>query len=78
MLFVDGYHIIRIQMLQPKNPTNVGFLYLVGEEGFEPSSQKAADFKSAVYTVPPYSHMFTYTSVSTLALMIAYEDFYQQ
>ena len=30
---------------------------LVREEGFEPSSQKAGDFKSPVYTVPPLSHI---------------------
>lgn len=29
---------------------------LVGEEGFEPSSLAAADFKSAVYAIPPLAH----------------------
>ena len=31
---------------------------LVREEGLEPSILAAADFKSAVYTIPPLSHFF--------------------
>ena len=30
--------------------------YMVPERGFEPLSPKAADFESAVYTVPPLWH----------------------
>ena len=33
-------------------------LYVVREEGLEPSILAAADFKSAVYTIPPLSHYF--------------------
>ena len=30
---------------------------LVREAGLEPASREAADFKSAVYTIPPLSHL---------------------
>ena len=32
---------------------------MVREEGVEPSSPKAGDFKSPVYTIPPLSHLIT-------------------
>ena len=43
---------------------------LVREEGFEPSSPKAGDFKSPVYTVPPHSHVSYYRQKPfTLSIM---------
>lgn len=33
------------------------FYQVVGVKGFEPLSREAADFKSAVYAVPPHPHV---------------------
>ena len=35
-------------------------LVLVRETGLEPVCLSAADFKSAVYTIPPLSHLLAY------------------
>ena len=36
---------------------------MVRETGLEPVSLAAEDFKSAVYTIPPLSHVFRYVCI---------------
>ena len=51
---------------------------LVREAGLEPASLTAADFKSAVYTIPPLSHKFgRSTRIRTLDPLVPNQVRYQ-